>query len=346
MKVKWFEFKLGQEEIEEVTKNLESGWISGTSPKVKEFERLVSKETGAKYAIACMNGTTALITSFLAFKRYLNKELIIGVPTWTYIATVNSADLIGTTKMIDCNKRTFNMLTNVKDINLLAPADVGGLPCDYDSFSNIPIVADAAESMGANYKGRRVGTLADISIFSFYVTKIITTGEGGMILTDNSELAKISREIVDQGYGPKGHKESYHPVKGYNFRMTSMQASLGCIQIKRLQKRLEHKRNIAKIYHDIIGDKVEYQHIPKDRTMTYYLFTILVKKRDKTRSYLSKSGIETRIWRPVHMQPPYSSSSGFPNADKLYKYHIHLPIHNMVTEEQAKYVGEKINEFI
>jgi len=352
--IKWLELKLGEEEINEVKQTLESGDISGFSTKVKEFERLAAEETGARYALACANGTAALITAFMAFKRYLKQNLIIAVPTWTYIAPVNAADLVGSVRLIDSDRKTFNISTKLpKDVNLIAPVDMAGLPADYDSLRehNLPIVADAAESMGARYKGRNVGTLADITITSFHSSKVITTGEGGMIFTDNSELAQICENIINQGYGPKGYEEHYHVAKGFNFRMTGMQAALGCVQIKKLRELVGERQRKAKIYKDILGDKVEYPEVPEDVTSSYYSFLILLpsrKKRDSLKEFLLKEGIETKLWMPVHMQPPYSHypASEFPNANYIYEHHLRLPMHNLLTDEDIEYVAKKVLEGI
>jgi len=350
--IKWMDLKLGEEEIKEVKESLESGDISGFSPKVKEFEKLTREETGAKYALACANGTAALIVAFLAFKRYLKKDLTIALPTWTYIAPVNAADLVGDIRLIDSDIKTHNMLTKLpQDVNLIAPVDMAGLPADYDSFKeyNLPIVSDAAESLGAVYKGRNVGTLADITITSFHSSKVVTTGEGGMVFTDNPELAQICENLINQGYGPKGYEEHFHVAKGYNFRMTGIQAALGCVQLKKLRKLVRERQKKAQIYKDILGERVGYLEVPDGVSSSYYSFLIILplkSKRDSLKEFLLKEGIETKLWMPVHRQPPYSGYSGFPNAEYIHEHHLRLPMHNLLTDEETAYVAEKVLEGI
>jgi perosamine synthetase len=348
MKVRWSELKLEQDDIEAVNEVLASGDISGFSSRVEEFEYLARRETGAGYAIACSNGTAALMVAFMAFQRYLNKELTIAVPTWTYIAPVNAADLLGRVRLIDSNRETHNMLTDLPgDVNLICPVDMAGVPADYDSLKkySLPVVADAAESLGARYNGRKVGTLADITITSFHTSKVITTGEGGMIFTDSPDLAKICRDIVNQGYGPKGYDEHHHVAKGFNFRMTGIQAALGCVQIKKLDSLVEKRQRKAEIYKAVLGNDVECHRIPDEVTSSYYSFLIMLpskEARDALKDFLLKEGIETKLWRPVHLHPPYRQYSGFPNAEYIYDHHLRLPIHNLITEEEIEYVAKRV----
>ena len=142
--------------------------------------------------------------AFIALKRYLGKELKIAVPTWTYIAPVNAADLVGECVLVDSNLENHNMSTKLPDdIDVICPVDMAGVPADYDSFKkyDLPIVSDGAESLGALYKNIKVGKLADITTTSFQSAKIINIGEGGMIFTDNKDLAKICKDLINQGYG-------------------------------------------------------------------------------------------------------------------------------------------------
>jgi len=352
MRVKWLDLKLEKDDIEEINTVLASGDISGFSPKITEFEERAKEETGAKFAIACANGTAALITAFMAFKRYLQKEPTIALPTWTYIAPVNAADLIGKIVLIDSEIKSHNMLTELpKGIDLIAPVDMAGVVADYDSFGKygLPVVADAAESLGAVYKGKKVGTLADITITSFHTSKVITTGEGGMIFTENTELARICRDIVNQGYGPKGYDEHHHVAKGFNFRMTGIQAALGCAQIRKLKRRVEERQKKAGIYRDLLTGAVECHSIPEGTTSSYYSFLIMLpskEKRDALKAFLRKEGVETKLWKPVHLHPPYSSYTGFKNAEYIYDHHLRLPIHNLMTEDEVAFVAEKIKGFL
>lgn len=350
MKVKWSELKLDDADIEEVNQLLKSGDLSGFSPKVDEFESLAREETGAKYALACSNGTAALMVAVLAFKRYLKKELTIAVPTWTYIAPVNIADLFGKVRLIDSDKRTHNMLAELpKGIDLILPVDMAGVPADYDALRRLglPMISDAAESLGASYKGRKVGTLADITITSFHSSKVITTGEGGMIFTENVDLAKLCKDIINQGYGPKGYDEHHHVAKGFNFRMSGIQAALGCTQIKKLGRLVQERQKKADLYRKILKNHVEIHYIPEEITSSYYSFLIMLptkEKRDALKTFLGQEGIETKLWKPVHQHIPYQEFSDFPNADFIHDHHLRLPIHNQLTEAQITSIAQKVLE--
>lgn len=350
MKVKWLSCSLQEEDIREVNAVLRSGDFSGFSSKIGEFEQLARAETGARHAIAVANGTCALMAAFLAYRRYLGRELTIAVPTWTYIAPVNCADLFGRVRLIDSERRTHNLATGLPEgIDLIAPVDMAGLPADYDALRKygLPIVADAAESLGATYHGRKVGVLADISITSFHSSKVITTGEGGMIFTENDDLAKICRDLINQGYGPAGYDEHHHVAKGFNFRMTGLQAALGCSQIKRLPRLLRERKEKAARYDRILSDRVERHFIPEGVTSSYYSYVILLPSkpiRDALREFLRSRGIETKLWTPVHRHPPYQGAGSFPVAEYIHEHHLRLPIHNDMTAEEITYVAENVLE--
>ncbi len=346
--VKWLDIKFTNDEINALKEALNLGDISGFSPIVDEFESLCREVTGSDYSLACCNGTVALIVSFMAFKRYLDKEITIAVPTWTYIAPVNAADFVGKVVLVDSDLKSHNMNADLPDgLDLICPVDMAGVPANYKEFKkyNLPIVADAAESLGAFYDGKSVGKIADITTTSFQSAKIVITGEGGMIFTDNKDLAKICKDIINQGYGPKGYAEHSHVAKGYNFRLSALQAAIGCVQIKKLNTNLKKRREIAKIYDQINGKYVEKHLIPENCKSNYYSYLIMLPSRiirDKLKSYLFEEGITTKLWSPVHEHPPYNNFNGFPNADYIYNHHLRLPIHNEMTEDMAGYVVEKI----
>jgi len=355
MKIKWSIPDIGEEETNAVNEAMKEGWISGFGPRIKEFEKKVQEKLNVKHAIAVCNGTCGLISSFLAMKKLLLRKIIIAVPTWTFFATVASADLVGRIELVDALYSTFNM--DVQDIpsnvDVICPVDAGGLPADYDSLKKLhkPIIGDCCESFGANYHGKKIGSIMDAGIFSFYATKIITTGEGGMIVTDRDDLAEIIRNIINQGY--KDMKSYKHSMRGYNFRMPELAAAIGLVQLKKLDKYIRHRNELARVYKDILTDYVEFQHIPINTLSAYYLFTILVHSyhhpriRDRLLLELTNKKIPTRMWTPMHYQPPFKYLDGcYPIADQLYLSNIHLPIHNLMTEQQVLYIAETIKKYI
>lgn len=356
IKINWGQPKLGEEELEMIQEIVKSGWIGGNGPITKKFEKEFARAVGARYSIAVCNGTCGLILGLMALKEKI--RLQIAVPTWTFIATANSARLFNPTlTLVDCNKKTFNI--DWRKISLsstvIIPVDVGGVPADYDKIINLPfphyIFADSAESVGATYRGKKMGELGiDLSLFSFHATKIITTGEGGMLTTNNKKLYELLSSINNQGYDKNRKSGEYKHIRvGYNFRMTEMQSAIGLAQLKKLNKFLKHRRELANIYYDILGNFVEYQKIPKDRTSSYFLFTILVdnKIRNKLVAYLRKKSIGISIWKPVHMQLPYYSFKyNLPNSEYLMRRTINLPLHNALDEEQVKYIAGTILKWL
>lgn len=348
-KVKFFQIDVGEEEADAVRQVVVDGWVSGTGPSVRLFENEFARKMKVKHAIAFCNGTCSLIASLLAFKKKIGK-LKIAVPTWTYLATATSAKLIGKYRLVDANIHTFNMSMVIpKDVNLIMPVDIGGMPIDYNEFSHLdkPILADSAEAVGAIYKGKPLGGIADIHSFSFHAAKIITTGEGGMITTNNDELNESIRMINNQGYKNSVKREYIHESFGLNFKMTEMQAAIGRVQLKKLDRNIVHRRRIARLYRELLT-KVGFQLEPPKCKSSYFLFTILVnpKVRDKLADYLMTNGVETRIWRPVHRQKPFLSNKKFQCADYIYRRHLHLPINNLIREEDIEYIASLVRRYL
>jgi len=356
LKVVWGGPKVGDEELKSVREALMEGWISGSfrSPYVGQLEKEFAETVNVKYAIAVCNGTCALIASLLSLK-HLFGELTISLPTWTFISTYTAAKLIGREiHLVDSLKSTFNINYNkidVSDTNVIMPVDVGGVPCDYNEIRDLRkiVLADSAEALGAEYNGTKLGGIADITCFSFHATKVVTCGEGGVITTNNSKYAKIIRQIINQGYREGRRVEYIHEIEGYNFRLNSLSSALALAQLRKLNEHLKHRRGIARIYQDICScPSVERQLVPLDRTSGHFVFTILVQaeKREKIVKNLLDEDIEVRVWRPVHLQPFFKDKENHPVAEELYRRNIQLPITNTISEEQAKYVAEKVKKHL
>lgn len=346
-RVLWAIPDITEEDIEAVNKVMKSGYVSGTGPVKKEFEKAFAERVKAKYAIATCNGTISLVLGLMAIKNVYNYHTpSIGVPTFTFIATANSANLMGDIVFIDAKRSTFNINPEKSFGKIIMPVDVGGCPVDYDKFKGDSIIfADSAEAVGAEYKGRPVGGIVDLHSFSFHATKILTTGEGGMVTTNNKKLYDWMISLCNQGYVRKKVGLEYHHERiGYNFRMTECSAALGLSQLKRLNHYLKKRTELYKIYKDIIGDLVRYQKIPNDRKSTYFLASVLVKNeklRDMVALDLSGKGIQVKLtWKPIHLQPPYNIHEHYPNAEWIGSRIISLPMHNALTEEEVKYVAE------
>ena len=352
MRVKWLDISFGKEEIENIKNALSYGDISGFSPIVDEFEELCRDYVGCKYALACSNGTAALIVSFLAIKKILKKEIKIGLPAWTYIAPANAASLVGEPIFYDSDLKTHNMKTDYDDIvDVICPVDMAGVPAEYDKLRTwgLPIISDGAESFGSLYKNKKVGNLADITTTSFQSAKVIITGEGGMIFTDKREIMEHCKNIINQGYGPKGYTEHSHIAEGYNFRLSALNAAVGIAQLKRIDKYLEIRKTTAKIYDEINNSIIEKHNIPDHINSNFYSYLIMVKdktNRDNLKKYLISKGIETKLWSPVFIHKPYQYiTKSFTNVNYIYNHHLRLPIHNNMTKNQALYVADMINNY-
>ncbi|KKT25439.1 MAG: Glutamine-scyllo-inositol transaminase [Candidatus Magasanikbacteria bacterium GW2011_GWA2_43_9] len=316
---------IGEEEAKAAYDVIKSGWLS-SGPKVKEFEVEFAKEVGAKHAIAVNNGTSALHVSLAALGIKEGDEVII--PTLTFISTANSVLYQNATPVLaECDPKTYNITPEeierriTKKTKAIIPVDMNGMPIDYDSIlevakkHNLRVIADSAESLGSTYKGRKVGSIAPIHIFSFFPNKNITTGEGGMITTNDDELAKKMRVIMNQGQDYRYH----HVELGYNYRMTNFQAAIGLEQLKRLKKVISEKQKLAEKYNLAFKDdkNIRIPFVPEYVTQhAWYMYTISVPNlnRDEIVKQLELQNIETRLsFPPVHIQPYYQERFNYMN---------------------------------
>jgi perosamine synthetase len=365
-KIKWQQPSIGKEEISAVSEVLQSG-ILENGIKCREFERLIREVTKAKYAIVVSSGTAALHCAIRAIERRLKQSascrnvqaaLIVSVPTFSYIATANS--VISNNhilNLVDSAIPTWNINPSKisSSCNVLLPVDIGGLPCNYDELKalNKFILQDASEALGASYKQTPCGSISDVTVFSFHSSKIVTTGEGGAITTNDSELYDFMVRLKSQGNSlGKTFWEYKHDVIGYNYRMTEMQAAMGVEQIKKLPMFLERRRTLVKLYKELLGDVGVYQEVPEGVVHSNWLFAFLLKScklREPLCKYLLSQGIEVRTtWKPIHLQPAYSNYNFlcFPIAEKIGKSIISLPLNNKTTTEEVTIVAGEVKKFI
>jgi len=249
-------------EKEYVLDCLESNWISSNGKYIGLFEEKFADYLGVKHAIACCNGTAALHVALLALGIGSGDEVI--VPTFTYVATANAVVYTGATPVLaDCEADTWNIdpagleaLITPKT-RAIIPVPLYGHPCDMDPIMELAkkhglhVIEDAAEALGARYKGRLCGSMVEISTFSFYGNKTITTGEGGMIVTDNDELADRIRLLKGQGMDP--NRRYWFPIVGHNYRMTNIQAAIGLAQLENIDLFLGKRGQIAGWYRDALS---------------------------------------------------------------------------------------------
>lgn len=352
--IQWAPPSFEKEEIESVSRVLKSKWL--TQGKITyEFEKKISQYVGAKHCVMVNNGTSALICSLLSHNIKPGDEVI--VPTFTFVATVNAILSVGAKPvLVDSDLGTFNTTPEIikpyitKKTKAILPVDVSGMSIDIDQFrefankNNLILIEDAAEGIGAEYKHKKVGTFGHSTIFSFHMAKVITSVEGGCIVTNDKNIAEKLRLIRSHGSKVPYDSKSF----GLNFRISDLHSAIGLAQIKKIKKFLKHRNLIAKIYREEIKN-CDFQYIPDYVTLhPYMLFAILVnsKKRNKLNSYLNQNGVETRIcWPPVHMQQYHSKifkTGKIKNAEEIYSRIINLPMGNGLDLSEAMRVSKVI----
>jgi perosamine synthetase len=322
-------------EREYVNECLETTWISSAGRFIGEFERAFADYCGVKHAVACNNGTTALHVALVALGIGPGDEVI--VPSLTYIASANAVSYCGATPVFAENEtRTFNI--DPADIEALItpktraimPVHLYGHPADMDPINAIAkkhglfVVEDAAEAVGGQYKGRTTGSLGDVGVFSFFGNKIITTGEGGMVTTDDDAVAERLRLYKGQGMDP--NRRYWFPVIGYNYRMTNIEAAIGLAQLERVDHHLAGRKRVAELYDKALAGLGNRLILPTTESWArhvFWMYTVQLgegvsKSRDQVMLDLDALGVETRpVFHPMHVLPPYQhlATRPFPNAE-------------------------------
>lgn len=359
--------KIDEKEVEAVAKVLRSGILTGRvegGPMVKKFESEFSKFVRTKYAVAVNSGTAALHLSLLAANVGFGDEVI--VPSFTFIATAEAAVLAGAKPVfVDINPNTYNIDPEkieeaiTSRTKALIAVDLYGLPADMKPISEIALkhgltlIEDAAQAHGASYKGKPAGSYADIACWSFYASKNMTTGEGGMITTNNAEYAEKIRCMRAHG-----EKEEYmSSMIGHNYRMPEMEAAIGCIQLSKLPSFLEKRRRNAEELTKNLGENETLQLPiePKGFKSSWYLYTVRLKNAEATKrnalvEKLRKKGIGATVYypTPIHLMPYYRQfgSYSLPETEKASQQIFSLPIHPGVTLEQINYISRCVLQFI
>ena len=316
---------IGKEELENVVEAVRSGWISGKGGFVEEFEERFAKYCGVRYGVATNSGTTALHLALAALGVGPGDEVI--VPDLTFAATINAVIYTGAKPvLVDVHPDYWCMDPDevekviTRRTKAIIPVHLYGHPCDMDPIMELAekyglfVVEDAAEAHGAEYKGKKVGSFGHVSCFSFYGNKIITTGEGGMCVTDDEELAERMRLL--RGHGMREEKRYWHDVVGYSYYMTNLQAAIGVAQLKKIDRFIERKRHIARLYAEelsTINGITLHPEMPWAKCV-YWLYSILIDRmrvgvgRDYLMKQLEREGIETRpFFYSLHDMPPYKN---------------------------------------
>jgi perosamine synthetase len=350
-------------ELEYVTDCLESTWISSSGSYIKRFERAFAEFCGVSHAVSCCNGTVALHLALLGLGVGPGDEVI--VPTLTYVASANAVRYCGAEPVfVDSEDETWNLDPErlaeliTPRTKAILPVHLYGHPVDLDPVLELAelhglfVLEDAAEAHGARYKGGLVGSFGDCAMFSFYGNKIITTGEGGMVVTDDAELATRLRQLRGQGQDPE--RRYWFPIVGFNYRMTNVAAAIGLGQVERIDWHLERRREVARWYRELLDDTgVTFSPEAEWAQSSYWMSSVLVPAgvdRDRVAASLAADGVDTRpFFYPVHTLPPYADTSGarsFPVAEGLAARGLNLPSSALLTRADVEYACEALHNAV
>jgi len=357
-----------EKEPEAARQVVESGWII-QGPKTEEFEQRIAEYTGAKYTIAVSNCTTALHLSLLVAGIKPGDEVLC--PSLTFIATPNSIEHAGATPVfVDIDPQTFNIDADLIEEKItektkaIMPVDQVGLSCDYDKILeiakkyNLKIIEDAAPALGAKYKDKMVGSIADLTCFSFHPRKSITTAEGGVITTNNPEYAEKLKILRSFGTATtpldrlKGKLFDEYIEFGYNYRITDIQSAIGIEQMKKLPEILEKRKILANIYNEELSKipNLKIPFVPPYTQHTYQTYVIRVpaEQRNKILQEMNQRGISVKPGiETCHNQPCYYKKYGkiyLPKTEQANAETMLIPLYPQMTQEEQNYVITNLKE--
>ena len=359
-----------EKDIEAVVGVMKTRFLS-IGPKVVEFEKRMNSFAGTKYAVAVNSGTSALhlIIRGMGIKE---GDKVLTTP-FSFISSSNCILFEGARPLfVDIEKDTLNLDADkvekklgslnrekLERVKALLVVDAFGQPADWDRFKeigkkyNLKLIEDSAEALGAEYKGKRAGSLGEVGVFAFYPNKQISTGEGGILVTDNEELARLARSMRNQGRGESGEWLD-HERLGYNYRMDELSAALGCSQMERIEEIVDKRAKVAGMYGEKLAEVEEVQVpciAPYVSKMSWFVYVVRLKRgidRNKVIKYLNEEGVQCKpYFTPIHLQPFYRKMFGykegdFPVTEDVTGRTIALPFFNNLKEEQIDYVVEKL----
>lgn len=357
---------LAGRELDYVREAVETGWISSSGRFVSEFEEKFAAFCGTKYAVTTNTGTAALHLACAAVGIGPGDEVIM--PSFTMIATAFAVCYTGATPVfVDCERETWNIdVARIEEkitprTRAIMPVHIYGHPCDMDPVLDIArrhdllVIEDAAEVHGAEYKGKRCGSIGDMGCFSFFANKIVTTGEGGMVVTDSERLRDRCRYLKNLAFPLAGAREYSHQEIGFNYRMSNVIAALGLAQTERADEYVARRRRNAQLYRDQLADfpGITLQSEKQWAQGVYWMFGILIEDdfaigRDQVIEMLRAEGIDTRVFfTPMHLQPSLKNygcdcSGSYPVSEDIARRGLYLPSGSGLTEEQIVFIGRTL----
>jgi len=333
-------------------------------PKLEEFEKVMADYLGVKYAVAVNSGTSALHLIVRALNIGEGDEVI--TTPFSFIASSNCI-LFEKAKpvFVDINKDTLNIdidkIENkiTKKTKAILAVDVFGQPADWNALQEIAqrhkllLIEDSAEALGSEYNGRKCGTFGAAGVFSFYPNKQITTGEGGMIVTNNRKIAEFCKSMRNQGRDESGRWFKYVRL-GYNYRLSEINCALGIVQLKRINQILKKREKAAETYNNLLKDckEIKLPHISKNIKISWFVYVIRLKNRDDIIKKLQEKGIQcSNYFPPIHLMPFYRKlfsykKGDFPICEKISQETLALPFFNNLKKSEIHYVVQEIKKLI
>jgi len=367
-KVPLFKMYWDDEDVNQVSAAIKTGITWAMGPQIPEFENMVADYLGCRYCLTFNSGTSALHAALMAYGIKSGDEII--VPSFTFIATANAPKFVGAEPVFaDIEDSTFGLdpsdvLTRINSrTKAIIPVHYGGFPCRIKELREIAddhgllLIEDAAEAFGAEVKGRKVGTFGDSAILSFCQNKIITTGEGGALVTNDRDLYEKIKLI--RSHGRPDSLDYFSTTKvldyltlGYNFRISTMTAALGIAQMKKVETILRQRRSDADYYRSGLGE-IKGLTVPTGQPYAnpvYQLYSVLTENRDALIAYLEKKGIMTKIYfPPVHKTHYYQNVLGYsctlPVTEAVSDTIISLPFYPGIPRSDLDYVIQAIKDF-
>lgn len=358
---------LNGNELNYVNDCLNTGWISSSGIYIKKFEDSFAEYCGSKYAVCVSNGTVALHLALLAIGIKKGDEVII--PNFTMIASAFAVCYIGAIPVfVDADKDTWNINVDLIEEKIttrtraIMPVSIFGQPCDMDKINllaskyNLLVIEDAAESHGAEFKGIKTGNLADITTFSFFANKNLTTGEGGMIVTNNENFYNNCLYYKNLCFPLKGPRNYIHEDIGYNYRMSNLHAAIGLAQVEKADFYRDQRIFVNRLYKKYLGHTpgIKFQQTLTSCLNVYWMNAILIDpkifgmERDNLIEVLKSYNIDTRLLfvgmntQPALIKYGCDVSSLYPITENLTKNGLYLPSGSSLTEKQIKYISEVI----
>ena len=349
---------------------IDTGWISSEGPFVKKFEENFSAKVGRKYGIAVANGTAALEIAVKAIGIKSGDEVIM--PSFTIISCAQAvAKEGGKIIPVDCSPIDFNIVTDEIESKItdktkaIMPVHIYGHPVDMDKIDaiakkhNLKIIEDAAEMHGQTYKGKPCGSFGDISVFSFYANKIVTTGEGGMIVTDGETLAEKCRYYRNLCFENK--RRFVHFELGYNYRFTNIQAAIGLAQLERIDEFVRLKREVGEKFNHLFASNKLLQspvHTSQNSVNIYWVYPLVISNEipysaEYVMTELQKKGIGTRpFFYPLHLQPvllnmrAVDQGLSLPNSEYIAEKGFYIPSSITLTDNEINYIADSVNQIV